>query len=127
MREKFSLSLLKNSYAICRLPAAAEAPRVPVASEFWSCTRTSNELSIVCETDQSPSDAVVDGDWRIVFIAAQMELDMVGVLASVLEPLRDAGISVFALSTFDTDYVLIREANVAKALSALRSVGYEIS
>ena len=123
----FTLRVLPGSFAICKLPPSAAAPAEPTQTVFWSCTRTKNEVSVVCEQNLAPQESEQDTGWSMLYLDAQMELDIVGVLATLLAPLKEAGISIFAISTFDTDYLLIREQNLPRAMVVLAEAGYEVA
>jgi hypothetical protein len=97
-----------------------------MAGNIFSITRTGDELSVVCLQALVPAEVRHEGDWRCLRVAGTMAFDQVGVLAALAGPLTDAGISVFALSTFDTDYLLVKQSNFERALSALRGAGHRI-
>jgi len=88
---------------------------------FVSITRTPDELSIVCPQDAVPPDTRVEEDWRALVLPGPIPFEMTGVLAALTVPLAEAGIPVFAISTYDTDYVLVREKNVERALHVLHA------
>lgn len=121
-----SLEVSPESFAICRLAAQAPVPNWAKAGAFLSVTRTAEELSIVCEERHVPADVKHDPGWRCLKLAGPFDLNLTGVLASVLEPLAAAGVSIFALSTFDTDYVLVRNAQLEKTIGALRRAGHRV-
>jgi hypothetical protein len=85
-----------------------------------------DELSIVCRQEVVPEGVVCERDWRCLRVAGTMPFTVVGVLASLTAPLAGAGISVFVLSTFDTDYVLVKSADSERAMAVLRAAGHEI-
>ena len=93
---------------------------------FSSVTRTADELSIVCEEGGVPPDVKHDGGWSCIGLVGPFDLNLTGVLASVLQPLADAGVSIFAVSTFDTDYVLVRASQLETAIAALRQAGHQV-
>ena len=127
MSKDFVVRVLPGEFAIVRLAPDSAIPDRPEDTSFWSVTCSEAELSVVCETRDLPvGSQTTDPGWGIVYLDAQMDLDIVGVLATLLAPLREAGISVFAISTFDTDYVLIRKSKLATALNVLRSAGYDV-
>jgi uncharacterized protein len=113
------LRVLEGRYAICRLPADAEVP-----ARFFSVTRTADELSVVCAEDAAPAGARCEGGWRVLQVAGPLEFSLTGVLAGIAAPLAEAGVSIFAISTFDTDYVLVKEEKLAQAIDALRRAGH---
>ncbi len=117
------LALLPQRFAICRFPADTPPPAWVFHGDasVWSLTRTPDELSLVCPEDDLPPsvDSVVQRGWRAFAIEGPIPFDETGVIASVSAALAAAGVPVFVLSTYDTDLVLVREADVAKARAAL--------
>src|SRR5438270_11804407 len=96
------LFILKDPLAICKLPSNADIPPWASLGTFNSITRTHDELSIVCLQEAVPEEARSERGWRALQVDGPLAFSMVGVLASLLNPLAEAGISVFVLSTFDT-------------------------
>jgi hypothetical protein len=121
-----ALIVLEGTYAVCRLGSDAPIPAWATAGPFVSITRTEEELSIVCPDRDVPSDAVSERGWRCLRVAARLDFALVGVLASLLDPLAEAGIPVFAVSTFDTDYLLTRAGEFPRAVEVLRAAGHTI-
>jgi hypothetical protein len=119
------VGLLPDRYAVCRLAADAPLPDW-AAGDLVSLTRTGDELSIVCCADCVPDGVRCETGWRVLRVAGVLDFALVGILASLLVPLAEAGISVFALSTFDTDYVLVRETDLARAVQTLREAGHDV-
>src|SRR5687768_14574932 len=105
------LLLLPESYAICRMAPDAEAPSWGAGASLWSLSRSADELSLVCAEGGLPADtgaAVVDRGWRCMRVAGTLDFSMVGVLSALAAPLAAAGVPIFVLSTYDTDYLLVR-------------------
>jgi hypothetical protein len=123
---RLELVLLKEHLAVCRLPAGADVPGWAVAGEFVSVTRTSDELSVVCGEAEVPEGVQADRGWRALRVAGTLELSLVGVLASLANALAGAGVSLFAVSTFDTDYLLVRGHDLERATAALRADGHAV-
>lgn len=121
------LTLLPDPLAVCRLAADDALPAWLPARGFVSVTRTADELSIVCADDAVPDGIRAERGWRCLAVAGPLDFGMTGVLASIAAPLADAGISIFALSTFDTDYVLVKAEKLAAAAEALRRAGHSLS
>lgn len=94
--------------------------------EFFSITRTPEELSVVVPQEHVPESITCQRDFRALQVAGPLAFDQVGVLASLATPLADAGISIFAISTYDTDYILVRQADLLRALEALRAAGHTV-
>ncbi len=110
MARRLSLTLLPEAMAICRLDAAAPPPAWATAAPWWSITRTAEELSVVCAESSVPAGVSASRGWQALRPAGPLPLDQTGLLASVTGPLAAAHVSVFALATYDTDYVLIPAA-----------------
>jgi hypothetical protein len=89
-------------------------------------TRTADELSIVCPAAEAPPGAQVETGWRALKLHGPIPFAEVGVLAALAEPLARAGLSLFALSTYDTDYLLVKEGDLASAVEALKRDGFEV-
>ena len=120
-----TLIVLEGTYAVCRSSPDASIPAWATAGPFVSITRTEEELSIVCPDRDVPIDAVSERGWRCLRVAARLDFSLVGVLASLLDPLAEAGIPVFAVSTFDTDYLLTRAGEFHRAVEVLRGRAYD--
>ena len=124
----FTLTVQPGLLAICRLPADAAVPAETASSPLWSVIRTPDELSIVCGADDVPPGAITDGGWRALTLAGPFDLTTeVGVLVRVLQPLADAGVGIFALSTYDTDHVLVKDTNLTATVTALRGAGHTVA
>jgi hypothetical protein len=118
-------SVLVGRFAICRLAPNAEVPEWAAGTEFISITRTKNELSIVCEENCVPAEIQAEGDWACIQLQGPFPFDMTGVLAAILNPLAAAEVGIFAVSTFDTDYVLVKADRLRAAQEALTLAGHE--
>ena len=115
---------MPGAYTVCRLPSGDPVPTW-VAGPFTSITRTPNELSIVCRTERVPAEVPGEDGWRCLYLDDTFDLSMVGVLHSVTEPLATAGVAVFTIATYDTDYMLVRR--FSEAVAALRNAGHEVA
>ncbi len=120
------LELMPWRLAVCRLPAGAPEPEWGRQGEFYSLTRTPKELSLVCSQEAVPAGVRHQGGWRALRVRGVLEFSLTGVLASLAEPLARAGISLFALSTHDTDYLLVQEESLPGAREALESWGHRV-
>jgi hypothetical protein len=123
---KLTLDLLPGRLAVCRLPADAPWPGAPLGS-FVAVTRTASELSVVCEEAAVPEGARAELDWRALRVRGPLAFEVIGVIASLSAPLAAAGVPIFVISTFDTDYVLVQSAHLSHAIDSLRSAGHEVS
>jgi len=112
--------------AVCGLPPDAAAPDWAMGGPFYAITRTPRELSIVCPAARVPAATRAQKGWRCFSLAGPIPFEESGVLSSVALPLAVAGIGIFAISTFDTDYVLVPGPRLADAVRALESAGHRI-
>jgi len=121
------LTILAGAFAVCRLaPEAATIPTWAFAGHWFSLTRTDANLSVVCPAQLVPDEVRAERDWCMLRLTGPLPFDMTAVLAAVLAPLAAASIPIFALSTFDTDYVLVKTPDLASATDALRTAGHRI-
>ena len=125
------LDLLPQDYAICRLPAGTAIPAGltagPGDNKIVSVVFTPDETSIICPADRAPADATTESPWRCLRVVGPLDLALTGILASLVRPLADARVNIFAFSTFDTDYLLVPAVRLAEALDALAGAGHRIS
>jgi hypothetical protein len=126
MARGMSLTLLPDAMAISRLDAEAPLPAWAVAAPWWSITRTGDELSVVCAEAHVPTGVTASRGWRALKFDGPLPLDQTGILASVTTPLAVAHVSVFALATFSTDFVLIPAAQQRAAIDALERAGHAV-
>lgn len=127
MRErKLQLSLLDEVYGICIFPNNAPVPEWAVTASLYSITRTKKELTIVCPQSVIPSDCEYDSNWRCFRIDGSFDLNQVGVISSLAAPLAQAGVSIFVVSSYDTDYFLVTGEKVEKAIAVLSDNGHLI-
>ena len=120
-----NLTIVPGEYAVCRLGPDASLPELD-HDAFFSVTRTADEMSIVCDVRSVPDGVECEAEWRILKIEGPLDFDLVGVLAAIASPLADAKVSVFAISTFETDYVLVRTCDLGRAVETLRSTGQTV-
>jgi len=120
-----TLRVMEDLYEVCRLEAGAEIPEWATGA-FCSVTRTEAELSIVCPQGRSSPATRREGGFALLRVEGPLRFDEVGVVSSLAEPLASAGISIFVLSTFDTDYLLVKRENLAAAIDSLRSAGHTL-
>jgi hypothetical protein len=111
-------------FAVCKLPPDSAVPMWATAGDVFSVTRTGDELSVVCRQELVPAGAHAEAGWRCLRVAGAMPFTLVGVLASLTAPIARAGVGVFALSTFDTDYLLVKAERFSEAVAALRAAGH---
>ena len=121
-----TMKLLKEKYGVCRLDKTELIPDWAQKSNFFSITRTSDELSIVCSQDDIPNEIKCEKDWRILKIEGPLDFSLIGILASISTILAQTGISIFAISTYDTDYILVKNNDIDNAISLLIKERYDV-
>ncbi len=124
---RLSLTVFKGTFAVCRLQKDSPIPGWANRGIFSSITRTPEELSIVCEQVNVPEGVQVERDWKCLQIAGPLLFSLVGILSTLLATLADAGISIFAISTFDTDYLLVKEKDLEAAVYTISQAGHAVS
>nr|UWI51968.1 ACT domain-containing protein [Clostridioides difficile] len=120
------LKLFLEEYAVCRLNNNSKIPTWIDTENFYSITKTNDELSIVCSNNNIPSDVKSEKEWRILKILGPLDFSLIGILSKISGLLADNKISIFAISTYDTDYILIKEKDIKNACKILNCNGYEI-
>jgi hypothetical protein len=121
-----NLTILDGSFAVCRLDPGEPVPDWVDNQHFFSVTRSPEELSLVCLSESVPTDVQAEHDWRALKVHGILDFSMTGILNSLTAPLAAAGIPLFAVSTYNTDYILIRSDRLADALAKLTEAGHYI-
>ena len=127
MSTKLNLVSLPELLTICKLSSRHKIPDWATQGRFWSITRTPDELSIVCFQADVPAGVERESDWRGLKVLGPLKFSLTGVLAGLTIPLAEAGISIFAISTFETDYLLVKADKFSQAVAVLRQAGYTVS
>jgi uncharacterized protein len=123
---RFELTLLPERFAISRLAPTAPIPEWAMQGVFSCITRTQDELSVVCELPGVPSGAQSQPSWSILRVHGPFAMTEIGVLSALASPLAEAKLSLFAISTFDTDYLLVASETLSAAVGALERAGHKI-
>ena len=122
-----TLALLPARLALCRLSSNDPIPVWAAgARAFMSITRTPAELSIVADEEVVPPEVKAERGYRSLRVEGPLPLTLVGIIAAISEPLAAAGVPIFPIATYDTDYVIMRESDVAKAVASLRAAGHRV-
>ena len=117
-----TVEVLRADFSVCKV---TDFSRVDPNAPYCFLAKTDAECSLVCETDRVPSDTIAREDgWRAMRIAGTLDFSLVGILAKIAALLADVGVSIFAVSTYDTDYTLVKE--LRRAVDALDAAGYTI-
>jgi hypothetical protein len=118
------LRTLPDSYAVVRLHPGAELPEWVDIGPFRSVTRTEQEVSVVCRDHDVPEGESVDRGWTVLEVMGPLSFSLSGVVASLVVPLAEADLPIFVISTFESDYVLVRSADLGRAADALEAAGH---
>lgn len=121
-----SLAVLPGRLALCQRSPDDSIPEFMARSRFFSITRTDEEISLVLPEEMVPAEWNAEKGWRCFKVLGSLNLEMTGILASLTSCLADEGITVLALSTYNTDYLLVRERDLEKACAGLEAQGYEV-
>ncbi len=122
---QLDLSTLPGPYAVCRLDPTATIPEWVSGGDFVSITRTAGELSIVCPAANVPAGIRAETGWRVLQVQGPLDFALTGILASLATTLAEARISIFAVSTYDTDYIMVKE--LSAAVRALKASGHDVT
>ena len=124
---RLPLVLEDGLLAVCRLPAGTPLPEWTRRTQrFLTVSRTPTELSITADAEVVPPETACERGYRALRVEGPLPLDLVGVLASMAGPLADVGVSIFAISTYETDYVLVKAADLTTAVAALERAGHRV-
>jgi hypothetical protein len=127
-RPRLPLQLLPDTLAICRLEPEAPVPSwTAQSSRFLTVSRTAEELSITTLQCTVPAEVTCEREYRALRVRGPLPLNLVGIVASIADPLAAAGLSIFAISTYDTDYVLVKARDLEAALKVLQRAGHQIT
>jgi len=124
--QTLTLQILPDEFAIWQLPPNAPLPQ-PDDSSLWSATRTPEELSVVSITEHAPSDVQKEDGWRCIGVKGPLAFELTGILASLSVPLAGAGVSIFVISSFNTDYLLVKANQLELACRTLRHAGHTVT
>lgn len=121
------LKILDSTFSVVRLPPTESIPMWALNADVFSITRTDEELSIVCPSEcLAINEALedVENDWKCIKVEGVLDFSLTGILASLTSPLAENKISIFAISTFNTDYLLIKTHSIEKAKVVLENEGH---
>lgn len=120
------LQILGNKLKVVKMEAESKVPEIVFNQDFYSITKTDEELSIVLDEDISIESDIVEYNWRAIKIVGTLDFSLIGILSQISTILAKAKVSIFAISTYNTDYILVKSDNLENAIDALRQNGYEI-
>ena len=121
-----NLILLTDKLAVCYLPPQSPFPEWALPGDILALVRTRNELSVVCANRFVPLEVKAERNWRAFEVQGPLDFSLVGILASITAPLAKAGVSIFALSSYQTDYILVKQNSLSLAIEALEQSGFTI-
>lgn len=124
---KLTLSILRETFAICRLDKDAPIPNWALMGNLFSITRSKDELSIVCPQINVPKDILCNKGWCCLKVKGPLDLTLTGIISSIAETLDKEGISIFLISTYDTDYIMVQEKDLERAVFLLAESGQQVS
>lgn len=119
--------LLQHTFGVCKLNHAQDIPLWAYQGDFFSITKTADELSIVCLEAVIPEHVTCEKGWRALKIVGILDFSLIGILSVVSSTLAKADISIFAVSTYNTDYILVKDRDLEGALKALRNESFIIA
>ncbi len=123
---KLTLTVLPDRFGICRLDPDGVLPEWATRGPFFSITRSTEELSVVCEEAAIPEGTKSEKGWRCIKLQGPLDFSLTGVLSSITTPLAKGGINIFAVSTYNTDYIFLKTSRLEEATSLLSSAGHRI-
>ena len=122
---KLRFSRMSGSFTICRVAAGTAIPAWAMEGSFYSVSSTPDELSIVCAQEHVPSEVRCESEWACLKLEGPFPFSETGILSSFVQPLAESAIPIFAIATFETDYVLVKLVSLEKALQALKDAGHQ--
>lgn len=122
---KLNLTILSEELAIVQLPADKKIPNW-ISGNFYSITQTKDELSIVCNQNIVPKNTKADKGWKALKVIGPLEFSLIGILANLSTILAKDNISIFVISTYDTDYLLVKKEDLEKATKTLKFAGHNV-
>ena len=128
--KRLGIDVQPGDYAVAKLDPGAAVPAGLLGSAgqgLVSVTRTPTELSVICPAASAPEGAQVEAGWRLLTVRGPLAFTLTGIIAALANELAAAGVALFTLSTFDTDHVLVKSADLSRAVDTLRAAGHEVS
>ena len=126
MDKYLKLTVLPQCFAVCRLAPVEEIPEIVYSSDFFSITRTNEELSLILPESETAGLEICEKGWRALKVLGPLDFNLVGVLSELSRVLARAGVSIFVLSTYDTDYILVKEKQLQLSINSLHENGFSI-
>lgn len=124
--KRLTLNILSERFGICRFNPNTSIPDWALTSRFYSITKTQEEVSIVCPEGVIPQEIMCEKGWRCLKVQGLIDFSETGILSALAQPLARKNVSIFALSTYDTDYLFVREKDLSKTIETLSQEGFLI-
>ncbi|MGL4989655.1 MAG: ACT domain-containing protein [Sarcina sp.] len=121
-----TLKLLKEKYGVCRLQKNDSIPSWAFEGEFYSITKTEDELSVVCLENNITEEIKCEKDWNVLKIEGPLDFSLVGILSKISSALAKNSIRIFAISTYDTDYILVKGKDIDESIEVLINENYDV-
>ena len=121
-----TIQVLPGDYAVCQLPTDSQVVDFPGETDLMALIRTPEEVTVIALEEAAPLDARSETGWRVFKVVGPLDFSLVGILAHLAGLLAEAEISIFALSTYDTDYLLVKADHLQAAREALTFAGHEV-
>ncbi len=121
-----TMKLLDEKYGVCRMDSLEKIPERAFKSDLYSITKTIDKFSIVCWQENIPGHIKCEKDWRILKVEGPLDFSLIGILSSISTMLAKQKISIFVISTFDTDYILVKERDLKGSIDSLQAQGHNI-
>lgn len=116
--------LIDGIFSLCRLAPEDSIPSWTLSSDFYTISKTSDELSVVCESQYIPAGIKQDGNWKLLKIASVLDLSLTSITAKFSTALANAGVNLCVIATYETDYILVKQEKLQPAISALQNTGF---
>lgn len=126
MEQQLKLKAVEGLFSVCHLDSGSNLPKWALQSPWVTITKTEEEVSVVCETTYVPEAVQSEADWRMLKVIGVLDFSLVGILSKLTGILAEACISVFAVSTFDTDYLMVKRASFVDAVEAFNRHGITV-
>ena len=120
------LSVFPNQYAICKLSDSRDIPAWNPGLDLLGVIYSKDEITIICEESYVPSNAMVEYGWRLLEVVGSLDFNLVGILAGLTSALAKVNVSVFVLSTYRTDFMMVKEQDLTDAINGLTAEGYRV-
>lgn len=123
---QLELQVMTSTLAVCQLRSTEAVPPFPAEAEFFCAVRSASETSVICSEALVPTGAKVESGWRAMFISSPLDFTMIGILSMLLSPLTAAGIGIMTVSTYNTDYIFVKQRNLDRTVEIFKELGHTV-